>query len=247
MSGRPLKFASVEELKEKIDAYFASCDEESEPITITGLALALGTTRDVLCDYGEKDEYSNTIKMAKLKVEQAYEKRLIKRGNGGDIFALKNFGWKDKTESDVVMTNNVRIMPSVIQGGIIGIIAAYTSYQLYGWGKYVGAVTGGNLNKEEKECELIDDLLNCETLYTRPRLYGFLGTSLTGLIITFIIGLAFGELLFMVSGIGMGFCYWLGHIVCDYVKDDGKSGWSWGEWIFGAYLGLFICLMGLGL
>lgn len=134
-----------------------------------------------------------------------------------------------------------------IQDGIIGIIAAYTSYQLYGWGKYVGAVTGGNLNKEEKECELVDDLLNCETLYASPRLYGFFGTSLTGLIITFIIGLAFGELLFMVSGIGMGFCYWLGHIVCDYVKDDGKSGWNWGEWVFGAYLGLFICLMGPGL
>lgn len=98
--GKPLKFKTVEELQEKIDAYFASCDEENEPITITGLALALDTTRDTLCDYGDREEYSDTIKRAKLKVENAYEKRLVRRGNGGDVFALKNFGWKDTKELD---------------------------------------------------------------------------------------------------------------------------------------------------
>jgi hypothetical protein len=98
--GKPLKFKTVEELQEKIDAYFASCDEENEPITITGLALALDTTRDTLCDYGDREEYSDTIKKAKLKVENAYEKRLVRRGNGGDVFALKNFGWKDTKELD---------------------------------------------------------------------------------------------------------------------------------------------------
>ena len=98
--GRPLKFKNVEELQEKIDAYFASCDEEEEPITITGLALALDTTREILCDYEERDEFSNAIKKAKLRVQHAYEKRLVKRGNGGDIFALKNFGWKDTKELD---------------------------------------------------------------------------------------------------------------------------------------------------
>ncbi|MBQ7660176.1 MAG: hypothetical protein IJS26_05540 [Alphaproteobacteria bacterium] len=97
---KPLKFKTVEELQKKIDDYFYSCDEESEPITITGLALALDTTRETLCDYEEKDAYSDTIKKAKLRVQHAYEKRLVKRGNGGDIFALKNFGWKDKSEVD---------------------------------------------------------------------------------------------------------------------------------------------------
>lgn len=98
--GKPLKFKTVEELQKKIDDYFYSCNEESEPITITGLALALDTTRETLCDYEEKDEYSDAIKKAKLMVQHAYEKRLVKRGNGGDIFALKNFGWKDKSEVD---------------------------------------------------------------------------------------------------------------------------------------------------
>lgn len=97
---KPLKFKSVEELQEKIDKYFDSCNEEFEPITITGLALALDTSRETLCNYEEKEEYSDTIKRAKLRVQHAYEKRLVRRGNGGDIFALKNFGWVDKTEVD---------------------------------------------------------------------------------------------------------------------------------------------------
>jgi hypothetical protein len=39
--GRPLKFKTVEEMQEKIDAYFADCIEKERPFTITGLALAL--------------------------------------------------------------------------------------------------------------------------------------------------------------------------------------------------------------
>lgn len=96
--GRPLKFKTVKALQEAIDKYFADCDETGEPLTVTGLALALDTTRDVLMDYQEKDGYSNTVKKAKLRIENAYEKRLIYRGNGGDIFALKQFGWRDKQE-----------------------------------------------------------------------------------------------------------------------------------------------------
>lgn len=96
--GRPLKFETVEELQKAIDEYFNSCNEETLPITITGLALALNTDRSTLCQYEGRPEYSNTIKQAKLRVENAYEIRNVKRGNGGDIFALKNFGWVDKKE-----------------------------------------------------------------------------------------------------------------------------------------------------
>lgn len=103
--GRPLKFKSVEELQEKIDKYFNETPREE--LSITGLALALDTDRSVLCDYQERDEFTNTIKKAKLKVENAYELRLIKRGSSGDIFALKNFGWKDKQEIDSNVIANV--------------------------------------------------------------------------------------------------------------------------------------------
>lgn len=98
-AGRPLKFQSVEELEDKINEYFSVTPFEEH--TITGLALHLDTTRELLCDYELKDEFSDTIRRSKMMIENAYEKRLIKRGNAGDIFALKNFGWKDKTEQDI--------------------------------------------------------------------------------------------------------------------------------------------------
>jgi len=97
--GRPLKFESVEELREKIDEYFAITPEDE--ITITGLAIHLDTFRSVLCDYEEKDEFSDTVKKAKQRVENGYEKDLKKHGRSGTIFALKNFDWKDKTEQDL--------------------------------------------------------------------------------------------------------------------------------------------------
>lgn len=112
-TGRPLKFKSVKELQKKIDAYFARCEKDDEPLTITGLALALDTSRETLMEYGEREEFVDTIKKAKLKIEHAYELRNIKRGNAGDIFALKNFGWKDKTESDVTLGGSINVMPSV--------------------------------------------------------------------------------------------------------------------------------------
>lgn len=152
--GRPLKFQSVQELQEKIDAYFAECDPhmfESEewevvrnsdgtkvkdengydklalikrkrmtgqvPYTVTGLALALDTTRETLIDYengnrdlGEDDEnydpdvakFSDTIKRAKEKIHNYLEKNLNSPSPTGTIFNLKNnYGWKDKTETDI--------------------------------------------------------------------------------------------------------------------------------------------------
>lgn len=99
-AGRPKKFKSIKELQEKIDAYFVDCEEYEEPITLTGLCIWLDTTRETLMDYQEADEFSDTIKKAKQRIENAYEKRLIKRGNAGDIFALKQFGWTDKQEID---------------------------------------------------------------------------------------------------------------------------------------------------
>ena len=107
--GRPLKFKSRKELQEAVDRYFAMCKEEGEGETLTGLALALDTTRETLLDYEKRDEFSDTVKRAKLRIEHAYEKRLIARGNGGDIFALKQFGWKDKTEQSINVSGEMSL------------------------------------------------------------------------------------------------------------------------------------------
>jgi len=106
--GRPLKFKSLEELKKKIDEYFKETDIQK--YTITGLALALNTCRQTLLNYEEKDEFLDTIKRAKLIVENAYELSLRENGKAGDIFGLKNFGWKDKTEVDQTISGNLGVI-----------------------------------------------------------------------------------------------------------------------------------------
>ena len=99
--GRPLKWATVEELQLQVNKYF---EDTPEPRwTITGLALALNTDRQTLINYSEREEYFDTINKAKLMVENAYEIDLREKGHAGNIFALKNFGWKDKTEVDATI------------------------------------------------------------------------------------------------------------------------------------------------
>lgn len=96
--GRPLKFETLKDLEDKISAYFES--EPETEWTITGLALALDTSRETLMNYEERPEYFDAIKKAKERVHNAYEKDLRRKGRSGDIFALKNFGWSDRQEVD---------------------------------------------------------------------------------------------------------------------------------------------------
>ena len=98
--GRPKAYSEVKEMKEKIDKYFEECNKNHEPYTITGLCIALDICRDTLSEYMKKEEFSDTIKKAKLKVENYLEKHLITDSSTtGIIFNLKNnFGWSDKQQ-----------------------------------------------------------------------------------------------------------------------------------------------------
>lgn len=117
--GRPTKFKSPENLKNKIEEYFSLCDNNKKIPTITGLAYFLGTTRKTLLEYENSDkngflksldddvklEYISIITKAKARIEAEYEQLLFK-GNTvvGAIFTLKNnFGWIDK--QDIEQTN----------------------------------------------------------------------------------------------------------------------------------------------
>ena len=97
-AGRPRKY-TLRKLKEKAETYFK--ETPFDEITITGLALSIGTTRELLCDYEKLPEFSDTIKNYKQRVQHSYEISLRKNGRAGDIFALKNFGWSDKQEIEV--------------------------------------------------------------------------------------------------------------------------------------------------
>ena len=110
MIGRPPKFETVEELEECIEGYFKGLEyEDSEskqlmhrPATMTGLALALGfTSRQSVYDYEGKEDFSYTIKIARLRVENSYEEHLFTKSATGAIFGLKNLGWSDKYEQEI--------------------------------------------------------------------------------------------------------------------------------------------------
>lgn len=96
--GRPPAFKNAEELQDKIDEYISR--NVSTP-TITGLAYHLGfSDRRSFYDYENKPEFTYTVKRARLYIEQCYEQALHDKNVTGAIFALKNFGWKDKTETE---------------------------------------------------------------------------------------------------------------------------------------------------
>lgn len=105
--GRPPHFETPEELEELVQDYFD--DPEILKKTITGLALYLGfCSRQSFYDYEKRPRFSYNIKKARLRIEEKYEEKLDSGSSTGAIFALKQFGWKDKSEveqkSDVTIT-----------------------------------------------------------------------------------------------------------------------------------------------
>lgn len=116
MAGRPRTFESPEQMEGVIEDYFnPEAFEETKTRsgtltksigrqlrvnpTITGLAYHLGfESRQSFYDYETIVEYSYIIKKARLRVEMGYEESLRSNNVAGSIFALKNMGWKDRTE-----------------------------------------------------------------------------------------------------------------------------------------------------
>lgn len=133
-------YKTKEEIQEKIDAYFESCKGEilrdaegnpmldkwgspvmvgAKPLTITGLALALGfTSRRALLNYQDKEEFVHTITRAKAMVEQYAEERLFdKDGANGAKFSLANNfeGWKEKQQIEADVNNTVTISIDLVE------------------------------------------------------------------------------------------------------------------------------------
>jgi len=120
--GRPLKFKTAEELQEAIDKYFLQEDEwakkhaKSLPIyTMAGLGNAIGLSRQGILEYSTKEDFSDTIKSAKEKVELMVEKRLLNgESPSGHIFNLKNnFNWKDTTQQQQVDGEGNTVEPTI--------------------------------------------------------------------------------------------------------------------------------------
>lgn len=116
--GQPPKYKDVEEVEQRIDAFFKDCDENNRPYTMTGLGIALGLDRAQLINYGSKEKYSHAIKKAREKCQNYAEEQLYKgKATAGVIFALKNnWGWADKQEIEVKQDTTIEIkLPEVLE------------------------------------------------------------------------------------------------------------------------------------
>ena len=97
---RPPKYQTAAELQKKIDEYFDTL-YITTPVTITGLCLFLGfESRQAFYHLENNDKFSYTIKRARTRIENHYEKLLQGNSVAGPIFALKNLGWSDRQEID---------------------------------------------------------------------------------------------------------------------------------------------------
>ena len=85
--------------EDRASEFFAKCDADDQPYTVTGLALSVGLcSRSELYEYELKPEFAATVRTARLRVEN-YNERMLQRGNcTGAIFALKQYGWRDQPQ-----------------------------------------------------------------------------------------------------------------------------------------------------
>lgn len=125
--------------------------------------------------------------------------------------------------------------------GIFNGLSMYLGQQICGWGDYIGEATTGK-RTDRKENELIDNIIkNIDS----PRVYGYCGLALRGLLWTVLLGYPLYNIPLMLSGLLMPICY----LIADLIKqsndtDQGKNSWNLGEWIFGGYLWgvIYLCI-----
>ncbi len=137
--GRPPFFSSVEEMQKAIDEYFEECDgrvlldedgkpmrnkdgkvirDDRRPYTITGLALALGfNSRQALLNYEGKEEFHDTVRRAKARVERYAEERLYDKNgsNGAKVALANNFkGWTEKQTIEADVNSKMNIVVELV-------------------------------------------------------------------------------------------------------------------------------------
>lgn len=82
-------------------AYFALCDNEKKPYTLSGLCLALNITKRRFLKLKDDHDFSEAVEMALLKIE-AYIEENSMAGDINGTLALamlkENFGWGEKSE-----------------------------------------------------------------------------------------------------------------------------------------------------
>ena len=121
------EFDTVKDMQDAIDAYKKHCNRRKRPLTVQGLALALGfNSRTSLLNYegytdANDEPFLNTIKRAKLEIEEdkVVGAMLGEYHAAVTIFDLKNnHGHKDRTEIEQTNIDKFTIIEDDQDGAI---------------------------------------------------------------------------------------------------------------------------------
>jgi hypothetical protein len=115
--GRPPKYDTPEALQTQIDNYFKSIEGTEDKPRIAALVLYCDFC-DIASfyDYENKPEFTKTIKKARTRIVDAYEKKLDGKQVAGPIFALKNLGWSDRQDITVQGTQGIKFVMDIGDG-----------------------------------------------------------------------------------------------------------------------------------
>ena len=94
------KLISLADFEDRAEEYFKNCEEDGIKPTFAKLIIHIGfRSKSSFYKYRQDPLYAEICEWCRLMIEGEYEQQLANgRGDGGVVFALKNFGWKDKQE-----------------------------------------------------------------------------------------------------------------------------------------------------
>ena len=94
------KLISLADFEDRAEEYFKNCEEDGIKPTFAKLIIHIGfRSKASFYSYRKDPLYAEICEWCRLMIEGEYEQQLANgRGDGGVVFALKNFGWKDKQE-----------------------------------------------------------------------------------------------------------------------------------------------------
>jgi hypothetical protein len=106
------KYEDVTVLLEKIEAYFNETPIEDQ--TRAGLCIYLGISMTTYRAYKNDNGLHEAIEWADTRLENKYEYDLNKKNNPtAPIFALKQYGWADKSEQEIRGSGSFKIVTNI--------------------------------------------------------------------------------------------------------------------------------------
>lgn len=101
--GMIMREVEVDDLSQPPDEELQWQISKPKVMTVSALAVFLGTSRETLINYNERPEFFDTIKEAKDIIESHWERKLDGSNVTGVIFNLKNnWKWADRTEQEII-------------------------------------------------------------------------------------------------------------------------------------------------